>query len=94
MQESTIVNQVSPNDLIQMILDGVKAEIENLKASFQPKEPTVYMTRYEVRDLLQVDISTVHNWTKRGKLLSYGIGNRIYFKRLEVEKAIKPIQNL
>jgi len=79
--------------LQEAILKGIKAEIDILKKEFQPKEPTEYMTREEVRDLLNIDLSTVHNWTKRGKLKAYGIGNRVYFKRKEVEQAIKPLNH-
>ena len=41
--------------------------------------------------MLDVDLSTIHNWTKRGKLKAYGIAGRIYYKRSEVEMAIKPL---
>ena len=85
--------QLSPEELQEAILKGIKAEIDILKKEFQPKEPTEYMTREEVRDLLNIDLSTVHNWTKRGKLKAYGIGNRVYFKRKEVEQAIKPLNH-
>lgn len=85
--------QLTPEDLQEAILRGIKAEIDTLKKEFQPKEPTEYMTREEVRDMLNIDLSTVHNWTKRGKLKAYGIGNRVYFKRKEVELAIKPLNH-
>jgi hypothetical protein len=94
MQERTILNNVSPDQLTQIILDGVQAQIEKLKATFQPKEPTIYLTRNEVKELLHIDLSTVHNWTKKRKLQAYGIGNRIYYKRHEIEQAIIPIQSL
>ena len=92
MEQSVIFTSICPKRLTEVILEGVQAKIDKLKATFQPKEPTEYLTRKEVKELLHVDLSTVHNWTKRGKLTSYGIGNRVYYKRLEVEQAIKPIQ--
>lgn len=83
--------QISPDELQEAIISGVRAEVEKLKTDFQPKQPTEYMTRNEVRDFLNVDLSTVHNLTKRGKLKSYGLGGRVYYKRAEVEAAIKPL---
>ncbi len=83
--------QTTPQEIEESILNGVQTQIDKLKKQFQPKEPTVYLTRNEVKELLKVDLSTVHNWTKRGKLKSYGIGSRVYYKRSEVEAAIKPI---
>ena len=80
--------QTSPEQVTDVILQGVRNEIEKLKKDFQPKEPTEYLTRHEVKDLLKCDLSTVHNWTVKGKLKPYGIGNRVYYKRSEVEAAI------
>lgn len=86
--------QITPDQLQSAILQGVKEQLNELKQSFQPKAPTEYMTRNEVKELLHIDLSTVHNWTKKGKLKSYGISNRIYYKRHEVEQAIIPIQSI
>ena len=84
--------QITPDELREAIVSGVRAEVDKLKADFQPKQPTEFMTRNEVRDFLNVDLSTVHNLTKRGKLKAYGLGGRVYYKRAEVEEAIKPLR--
>jgi hypothetical protein len=81
----------SPEELEDRIYFRLKSEIEILKKEFQPKEPVEFLTRNEVRSLLKVDLSTIHNWTKKGKLKSYGISGRVYYKRSEVEQAIKPL---
>jgi excisionase family DNA binding protein len=80
--------QTSPEELLQSITNGVNKKLEELKTNFQPKEPTEYLTRKEVAELLKVDISTVHNWTVKKKLIAYGIGGRVYYKRIEVESSI------
>lgn len=80
--------ELTPEQLQTAIIDGVKTQLNELKKSFQPKEPTEYLTRSEVAELLKIDLSTVHNWTRKGRLTSYGIGSRIYYKRKEVENAI------
>jgi excisionase family DNA binding protein len=84
--------QINPDDLQTAIISGVRAEVEKLKDDFQPKQPTEYMTRAEVKEMLHVDLSTVHNLTKRGKLKAYGLGGRVYYKRAEVEESIKPLR--
>lgn len=84
---------VTPEQIQESILNGVKVQIEQLKKDFQPKEPTEYLTRNEVKELLKIDLSTVHNWTKKGKLKAYGLGNRVYYKRSEVEAAIQPLES-
>ena len=92
MQGTVQFIQATPEELENKIIDRVKVELETLKAEFQPKKPTEYLTRNEVKDLLQIDLSTIWGWTKRGKLKSYGIGARVYYKRSEIEQAIKPIE--
>jgi len=91
MTASTILHNATPEQITQAILNGVDEKLNQLRANFQPKEPTEYLTRNEVKELLKVDLSTIWNWTKKGKLKSYGIGNRVYYKRHEVEKTLIPL---
>ncbi|MEN5306313.1 helix-turn-helix domain-containing protein [Chryseobacterium cucumeris] len=81
---------IEPYDLIQEMRRELIPDIKReLKEEFQPKEPTVYLTRQEVCDLLSIDMSTLHRWRKDGVLIAYGLGNRIYFKRNEIETLIE-----
>ena len=83
--------QSSPQELQEGIIKAFSQQLESLKSDFQPKEPTVYLTRTEVAEMLSINLSTLHNWVKAGKLKSYSIGNRVYFKRAEVEQSITPL---
>jgi len=79
----------TPNDLITEIKNALIPELrEQLSKDFQPKEPTEYLTRSEVCELLQIDLSTLHRWRKDGTLTAYGVGNRVYFKRSEIDEYI------
>jgi excisionase family DNA binding protein len=80
--------QTTPDKLRAEILQDFKKEIDLLKKEYRPKEPITFLTRNEVAEMLKVDISTVHNWVKKGKLISYSIGSRVYFKRDEVEQSL------
>ena len=80
--------QTTPEQLESSIVEKVKTHLDDLRKYFQPKEPSEYLTRHEVADLLKINISTVHNYTKKGLLLSYGIERRVLYKRKEVENAI------
>ena len=82
---------ITPEKIENRIINQMRAEIDALKKEFQPKEPTEYLTRNELRQMFHVDLSTVHNWTKKGKLKAYGIAGRVYYKRSEVEAALKPL---
>ena len=76
--------QLTPNELQNAIIEGVNIQLEKLKTHFQPKEPTELLTRSETSALLKINLTTLWNYTKQGKLISYGIGNRVYYKRAEV----------
>jgi hypothetical protein len=80
--------EITPQQLETAILDGVKIQIENLKENFLPERPTEYLTRQEVAKMLKVDLSTLHNWHKKGKLVPYGLGGRVYYKRSDLDIAI------
>ncbi len=69
-------------------LKHLEKELISIKENFQPKEPEELMTRKETANYLKVDISTLHNWTKKGKLIAYGIGGRVYYKRGEIEQKL------
>lgn len=68
----------------------MRNQLAELINKFEPKVPAEYLTRSEVAEMLKCDLSTIHNWTVKGKLIPYGIGNRVYFKRSEVEAALLP----
>ena len=88
MQTSiTQLHNLEPKQIFNP-LEDIKKQIEDLKKHLQPKEPTEFLTRNEVADLLKINLSTVHNWTKNKTLIAYSIGARIYYKRTEVENAI------
>jgi len=94
MKDTTHLLQIvqsSPDEMEERIVNRLRAEFRSIKAEMQPKQPTEFLTRSEVRDLLKIDLSSVHNWTKKGKLKAYGISGRIYYKRSEVEQALQPL---
>lgn len=83
--------QITREEMEASILNGVKNIIDELKKDYQPKQPEEYMTRDEVVSLLKINLSTLWSWTKKGKLTAYGIkgeGNRVYYKRSEIQEAL------
>ena len=61
------------------------------KENFEPKKPTEWLTRNEVAELLKVDLSTLWNWQKKGKLIPFGLGNRVLYKRSDIESKLIPL---
>jgi excisionase family DNA binding protein len=89
---STILHEITPEQ-ITSLFEGLQNQLNELKQNFAPKAPVEYLTRAEVAEMFKCDLSTVHNWTKKGKLKPYGIGNRVYYKRNEVEAVLRPLGN-
>ena len=86
-----------------IFLNGITLEqlAEALKPLLQPKqvnevtEPTEneFLNRDEVCKLLSINKTSLWKHSKSGKLKSYGIGNRVLYKRSEVIEAVKPINH-
>lgn len=80
---------MSDDNLIQKLENSLIPKLtEKLSKQFQPIQPTEYLTRLEVCKLLKIDLSTLHRWRKDKVIPSYGMQNRVYFKRNEVEQII------
>jgi hypothetical protein len=88
----TTLEVTLPKEL-HLSIEFIKNELKTLKENYQPKEPKKYLTRTEVSEMLSVDISTVHNLTKRNVLEKYQIGGRCLYLRLQVENAIVKINS-
>lgn len=75
-------------DLKNLFGQVIKTELRAVKEDLKPKEPNSYLTRKEVAEMLKIDLSSVHNWSKKGILKPCQIGNRVYYRLDEIEKAI------
>ena len=80
--------QLTPNELQNAIIEGINQKFEELKKSYQPKTPIELLTRSETSALLKINLTTLWSYTRDKKLKSYGIGNRVYYKRAEVLNAL------
>ena len=81
----------APNEFKKEIANEVKSHLDDFLKHFAPIQPKEYLTRSEVAKMFSVDISTVSNWQKSGKLKPLGISGRVYFLRSEVEASLKPL---
>ena len=84
----TQLHGISPEEFKKEILDGISVQIEALSQTFKPKEPNVWITRKDASEHLGVSLVTIHNWTKDGIIIAYKIGNRVRFKRSDLENIL------
>lgn len=83
--------QTTPQELQNQINEGVKVQLQDFLQHFKPKQPNEYLTRSEVAQMFNVDLSTIHNWCKSKRLNPLGLGSRVYFLRSEIEQSLKPL---
>lgn len=80
----------TPADLIKQIKEEIIPQLKaELSKEFMPKEPPKYITRAELCEMFQIDLSTENRWRKAGKINAYGIGNRVYYLRSEIDQLLQ-----
>ncbi len=84
MEKSILLHCITPEELKQIIKEVLIDELSGFKNNIGTNESDVLLTRKETCELLKINMTTLWNWTKKGKLISYGIGNRVYYKKEEV----------
>jgi excisionase family DNA binding protein len=79
---------ITPEELKAEIVKDIRHELKELSKNFTPKEPTIWITRKETSELIGVSLVTIHNWSKEHVINAYKIGNRVRFKRSEIEQIL------
>jgi len=73
-------------------LRTLETEIQSLKNQPAPASAADgYLSRQQVRELLGVSLVTVCDWTNKGFLRSYRLGQKVFYKRAEVDAAMLEI---
>jgi hypothetical protein len=82
---ATMIHGLQPEQIREWIDDSIKKhfKVEPIK---DPVEE--YMTRKQVCEMLHINASTLWLWTKNGKLASYSIANRVWYRRSDIEAAM------
>lgn len=77
--------QFSPEQLAELINEGVKTQLEAFKKDLHNKEAQDdLLTREQAANLLQIHETTLWHWTNRKKLIAYSIAGKRYYKRSEI----------
>jgi hypothetical protein len=79
--------QVTPDELADLITNGVKSHLEELSSRLNPQSTQPqkeFLTRKETAELFKVSLVTIHEWQNSGILKVYKMGNRSFFKYTEL----------
>lgn len=82
---SILIQNISVNELQELIDQTIKQNLTAIKKG-NTEFPDVeeLLTRDETCQFLKIDSSTLWAWTNQGKVKSYGIGARRYYKKSEL----------
>lgn len=84
ISEDQLLNKIS-----EVVIDNLNKYVKELKPPIQDQ----WLTRKETAMLLSVSYVTLNSWSKSGILTVYKIGNRVRYKKSEVENAIVKVNH-
>ncbi len=88
MSQSLIqLHNADPTSFKADIVNAINQRIDNLEKSLHPVR-TEWISRKQASTLLGVSLVTIHEWSKKGILKPYRIGNRVRFKLKEIEQVL------
>jgi hypothetical protein len=78
---------ISRDELKELIIEAVsKAFDEVNKDTFTDRD---LMTRKQTAEFLNVSLVSLNIWSKKGIIQPYAIEGRVFFKKSEIESALK-----
>ncbi len=84
----TQLHDVNPEDYKNDILCGIAKQFEKFSKNFQPKDPTIWIGRKEAAEILGVTYPTLLDWNKKGILHPFKVGNRVRYRRNDIEQVL------
>ena len=85
--ETNMLIQISPEQLSQMIITGIKEELQKFQSvSGEKSNNKDLMTRKEVCDYLQCSETSLWDWTKKGKIIATKVGKRkVLYRKKDID---------
>lgn len=87
--EQIQLTQLSLDDLKNILDEVISEHLKDVKK----EQPDQLFTRKELAERLSISLPTLHKYSQQGILISYKIGNRIYYRWSEVLKAAIQIES-
>ncbi len=84
MQNSILLQNVSPEQFTELMSNVFKTQLEEFKKNLNTNDPDILFTRAEACEFLKIEQTTLYHWVKAGKVQCYGIANRRFFKKSDL----------
>jgi DNA binding domain, excisionase family len=85
--ETNMLIQISPEQLSQMIISGIREELQKFQSvSGEKSNNKDLMTRKEVCDYLQCSQTSLWDWTRKGKIIATKVGKKkVLYRKKDVD---------
>jgi excisionase family DNA binding protein len=90
--EKLILSQFSKEELQEILLKPILGRIEKIETGYEKTNIDPVLTREQTAKRFNVDLSTLHRWTKQGKIVAHAIGSRIYYKESSIQEALVKLE--
>ncbi len=70
------------------LLKSLNNKIDVLQAKSADKKPIEWISKGDLAKMLDCDISTLHNWSVKGKIVPFYLGGRVYYDRYAIDKEL------
>ena len=81
------LHNTDPEKFKDQIVSAISKRLDALEEKFPPQQ-SEWITRKQASTMLRVSLVTIHEWSKKGILKPYRIGNRVRFKLHEIEETL------
>ena len=72
------------------LVEAIEYCVNKTKAEFEAKQaPETYLTRQQAAKMLDVDVSTLFRWNRDNYLCACKVGNKVLYKKSDIEKLLK-----
>jgi len=93
MSKTIQLVQIDPQELLGLITENFKSLLVDFRKNLPTNVQDELLTPEQVCQMLHIDNSTLWRWAKNGKVKPYGIGNRRYYKKVEIMESLIPLNS-
>jgi excisionase family DNA binding protein len=83
------IQDVTVDELAEAISEKLMPKIKlYLDQVEESKDHDTYLTREEAAQYFSISLGTLWSWTKKGMLKSCRVGNKVYYLKADLKKAV------
>ncbi len=90
MANQIITTSYEPDEFQKLIADCVSRTVKIEVASILsiPKSAKEILTRQETAELLDISLPTLHDYTKKGFIIAFKLGNKVRYKISDINDSL------